>query len=77
MNATKIRKARKEHRCTEKSYHTIKAGDLYLSCVMVPWHDMNQSGKYQTIRACLRCANEFGMHTSETRAAVEGKAVSK
>jgi ribosomal protein L37E len=25
-----IRMAAKDHRCSERSYHTIKAGDLYL-----------------------------------------------
>jgi hypothetical protein len=68
----KIRKAKKEHQCSERSYHTIRPGDLYLYAACPPWHEMNRTGKrWMYIRACLRCANEFGMHTSETRAVAE------
>lgn len=74
-----IRRARKEHRCSERSYHTIRPGDLYLYAVLPPWHDMNSSRKsdpggrkFWVIKACLRCCEEFGMHSNETRAAIQG-----
>jgi hypothetical protein len=66
---TKIRTARKDHQCTERSYHTIKAGTQYLYCQAPPWHEMNRGKKWWVIRACLRCASEFGLHTNETREA--------
>lgn len=68
-----IRRARKAHRCTETSYHTIEPGSQYLYAVCPPWHEFNRSRppKFETIRACLRCAERFGMHTSETRRQVE------
>lgn len=72
---TKIVKARKPHQCSERSYHTIAAGDLYLRCVMTPWHDCNSSRKFIMIKACLRCADEFGLHTSETRNIAPSKEV--
>lgn len=72
---TEIRVARKEHRCTEMSYHTIRPGDQYLYAAAAPWHDMNQSKRWWVIRACLRCANEFGLHTSETRKQIREPAV--
>jgi hypothetical protein len=62
-----IRRARKDTQCTEWSYHTIKKGEPYLYACMPPWHEMNQSGKYSVIKACLRCAKEYNMHTKETR----------
>ena len=72
--AIKLVKARKEYRCTERNYHTIAKGSLHLYAAMPPWHEMNRSRKsdpggrrWWVIRVCLRCANEFGMHTSETR----------
>lgn len=69
-NRTKIRKARKEYRCTE-GCHTIKHGEHYLHSDLPPWHEINQSGKWQTIRACLSCAKRHCMHTSETREQLE------
>lgn len=69
-----IRTARKEHRCTERSYHAIKAGDKYLYMKVPPWNDFTGGDKWIVIKACLRCANEFGLHTSETRKAIEDKA---
>jgi hypothetical protein len=72
-----LRRAAKEHRCTEQTYHTIKPGDLYIRGDMPPEHEMNRSRKtdpggrrWYTMRACLRCANEFALHTSDTRAAL-------
>lgn len=62
-----IRRARREYRCTETGYHSIYPGDLYLCAVYPPEHDMNDSRKWWVIKACLRCAEKFGMHTSETR----------
>ena len=67
----KIRVARKEHQCTERNYHKINAGDRYLYAACPPWHEMARGKKWWIIKACLRCANEFGLHTSETRQAAE------
>lgn len=67
----KIHIARKAHQCTERSYHTIKPGDRYLYSACPPWHEMNRGKKWWVIRACLRCAKEFGMHTNETKAALD------
>jgi hypothetical protein len=69
--STKIRRAVKEHRCTERNYHTIKVGDLYLNAVCPPWSDVNNGKKWWVIKACLRCAKEFGMLCSETRKQLE------
>lgn len=63
----KVVRSRKDRQCTERSYHVIHKGDKYLFASMPPWHDMNRSKKWHTIRACLRCAREFGLHTNETR----------
>lgn len=65
-----IRTARQEYQCTERSYHVIRSGDRYLYAAMPPWHEFSRGDKWQVIRACLRCAREFGLHTSETRAAL-------
>lgn len=62
-----IRRAAKDHQCTERSYHTITKGDQYLYAVCPPEHEMNRGKKWQVIKACLRCVKEFGMHTNETR----------
>ena len=66
-STTTLRRATKEHRCTERTYHTIRPGDLYLFAAAPPWHEVNQSGKWWVIKACLRCANEYGLHNSATR----------
>jgi len=34
---------------------------------MMPWHDMNQSGKYVTYRTCIRCAKHYGLLDSDMR----------
>lgn len=70
-DSRRIRRARKQHVCTERNYHLIAPGDLYLFAACPPWHDVNSSRKWWVIRACLRCAEEFGLHTSETRKRVE------
>lgn len=67
----RLRKARKEHRCTERSYHTIRVGDVYLCGDCPPEHEANMGRKWWIIRACLRCANEYGMHNSDTRKQLE------
>lgn len=66
-----MRRARKEHRCSEKSYHCIGIGDVYLYGAIPPEHEMNRTRKgdarrWEYIRACLRCANEYGLHRSDT-----------
>jgi hypothetical protein len=65
----KIRKARKDHICTEHSYHKIAKGDKYLFVSAPPWHEVANGKKWIVIRACLRCADKYGLHTSDTRAA--------
>lgn len=64
---SKLTKAAKEYRCTEHSYHRIAKGELHLVEVMMPWHDMNQSGKYVTYRTCIRCAKHYGLLDSDMR----------
>lgn len=64
---TLIRRARKEHRCSETSYHRIMPGQQYLYAEAAPWHDMNSGQKWSIIRACLRCAEQYGLHNSDTR----------
>ncbi len=71
---TCIRRARVQHTCTERSYHKIMPGDLYLNAVCTPWHDMNSSKTWWVIKACLRCAKEFGLHTSDTLKRIEQEA---
>ena len=66
----KIRKARKLHVCTEASHHVIGVGDRYLCGECPPEHEANRGRKWWIIRACLRCADRFGLHTTETRKAV-------
>ncbi len=80
MSDMVIRKARKQHQCSETSYHTIRPGDLYLYADCPPWHEMNSSRKsdsggrrWMYIRACLRCAEQYGMLTSDNRKTIEAK----
>jgi hypothetical protein len=68
----RLRKARKEHTCTEWASHTIRVGDVYLYGSCPPEHEMNRTGKkWEYIRACLRCAKEYGLHTESTRKQLE------
>jgi len=67
-----MRRARKTYQCSEQSYHCIKPGDVYLYGCLAPEHEMNRTRqsdgrRWEYIRACLRCANEYGMHNTETR----------
>jgi hypothetical protein len=62
-----IRRARRGHACTERNYHRIVAGSLYLYEKCAPWSEMGNGKNWQEIKACLRCAEEFGLHNSETR----------
>jgi hypothetical protein len=73
VSAPTIRTARKEHRCTEQSYHAIRPGDRYLYAACPPWHDVNRSGMWWVVKACLRCANEYGLHTADTRKRLEAR----
>lgn len=66
-----LRKARREHRCTEASWHTIATGDVYLYGACPPEHEMNGRRKWWVIRACLRCAEQYGLHNSDTRKQLE------
>lgn len=63
----RLQTAAGEYQCTERSYHVIRPGDLYLYGACPPWHEANQSRKWWVIKACLRCAREFGLHNSDTR----------
>ena len=74
----KIRTARKRHQCTEAGHHDIEPGDRYLCGECPPEHEMNQSRKtdpggrkWWIIRACLRCAERYGLHSSDTRKQLE------
>lgn len=69
-----IRTARRDRQCSEHSYHTIKKGDRYLYAAMPPWHEFNDWNKWMVIAACLRCADHYGLHTSETMKQLEGNA---
>jgi len=53
------------------NYHTIRKGDRYLYAAGPPEADWNSSGKWYVIAACLSCAREFGLHTSDTRKVAE------
>ena len=67
-----IRRARKAYTCTEASYHTIQPGERYLYGACPPWHEFaRDSRKWWIIRACLRCAEEYGLHSSDTRKQLE------
>ena len=68
---TRLVVARKVHSCTEHSYHRIQPGDLHLYVAGPPWADWNTSKKWHVIRACLWCANTYGLHTSDTRKQLE------
>lgn len=68
-----IRRCRKDVQCTEASYHTIRRGDLYLYSACPPEHEANMGKKWWIIRACLRCAEQFGLHSSDTRAQLAAK----
>ena len=70
-----IRRARKEHGCTERSCR-IKAGDRYLYTVCPPEHEMNSTRpgdkrRYVVAKTCLRCAERYGLLNDELRAQVE------
>lgn len=69
---SQIRVARKEHQCTERSCHKIMPGDRYVYAACPPWHEFARGNgkKWWIIKACLRCADEFGLHTSDTRKAI-------
>lgn len=67
----KLRKARKPCTCTERSWHTIKVGDIYLFSSVPPWHDMARGKKWSIMRACLRCAKEYGLLDSDMRKQLE------
>lgn len=67
-----IRTARKPYTCTEHSYHKIQVGDRYLYSAAPPWHDACDGKNWRVMRACLRCVERYGLHTSETRKLVEG-----
>ncbi len=70
---TRLRRAVKQHQCTERTYHTIRPGEIYLSSDMPPGHEFNRGKKWVIIKACLRCANEFGMLTHQNRIELQEK----
>ncbi len=68
----KLRVARKEYTCSERSYHKIKVGDVYLFESAPPWHEMARvKGKWMVSRACVRCAKEYGLLDSDMRKQLE------
>lgn len=67
-----LRFARKPYECSEHSYHKIALGDLHLYASIPPWHEFSRDKKkWQSMRTCLRCAERYGMHNSETRKQLE------
>lgn len=72
MSVYELRTARRQYQCTERSYHTIKIGDVYLFGCMTPCQKMARGKKFGHIRACVRCAKEFGMLDSDMRKLLEG-----
>lgn len=69
IGETVIRKSRKDRVCSEISWHKIKRGDYYLYCAIPPWE--HHSGKWRLISACLKCAHNWSLHTSDTRKRIE------
>lgn len=74
VKSAAIRTARKDRKCTGRSYHTIRKGDRYLYAASPPWHEFNDSGRWMVIAVCLKCADHYGLHTSETMKQLEGNA---
>lgn len=66
-----IRRARREHPCTEAWGCRIGVGSFYLYGASPPERDWNSTGRWYVTKACLRHAETGGLHTNETRAAVE------
>jgi hypothetical protein len=52
---TEIRRAAKDYNCSDKSYHTIKKGELYLFSKIPPWSEV-ADGKWRWHRSCLQCS---------------------
>lgn len=67
----KIRRCRKEAICTEQTWHKIARGDYYLYGACPPEHDINDGKTWRIIRACLKCAERYGLHTNDTRKRAE------
>lgn len=69
-----VKTARKQHLCSQ-GMHVIRCGDRYLYAACPPWHEMNRSRKgeqrWEVSYVCLRCAEEWGWHTSETRKQIQ------
>ena len=67
----RIRRAKKHHQCSERGYHSILPGQLYLYQKCPPWHDYNRTGKWEVDYTCLPCAKEFGLIDAETLKSLE------
>jgi len=63
----RISRAAKQYTCTEHSYHRIEIGALYLYGACPPEHEANGTKKWWIIKACLRCAEQYALHSSDTR----------
>lgn len=68
-----IRRCRKTTVCTETSYHTIDRGELYLYGAIAPEHDVSDVKKWVIIKACIKCAERYGLLCSRTRKQFEEK----
>lgn len=70
----RVSRAQKEYRCSECRWRTIHPGQPYLSGAEPPWRLGVKRGPWLVIRACLECADEFGLHNSDTRAQLAAQA---
>lgn len=72
--AWEIRTARRDRRCCELGWRcraVIRRGERYLYGACPPEHDVNTTGRWLITTACLRCAEDHGLHTAATREAAE------
>ncbi len=68
-----IRRARAGRTCTECRRYCIVPGEFYLVASMPPEHELNGTGRWLTVGACVACADAGGLHTEATRAALSAR----
>ena len=72
----KLRRANREYRCSQHSYHLIRIDDVYLFESAPPWHEMaRDKKKWMVCRSCIRCAKEYGLLDSDQQKEIEKLAV--
>ena len=72
-----VQKARKEHRCSQAWSCYIKPGQFYLYMAAPPEHETYRgSGRWWVVKACLKHAKLWQLHTDATRAQVAALGVS-